>query len=251
MNRVDRLRALWIRRVIQVLAAVLAVAAMTMAPAPAAHANAKYQIAWTGIGIYPQSAPSMGSGPAGPALPDGAVVTIVCEQKGGPVFNGDKTIDVWERLDTGAWLPNAFIKTGHDGFTPGIPKCSDYNAKTVPGAADPHADQRKVEEKTKLPCSNFIASAKWITRGENNLKSLQVVPTECGFQTIWVNKQSAFDELYHRVEANWGGDQYWSMHDQFTCHADWWWTQNKREWNLEPSRPHVGYWPTAAAKCNP
>ncbi|WP_225728002.1 MULTISPECIES: DUF2599 domain-containing protein [unclassified Nocardia] len=225
-------------------------AATVLATGPA-DADAQYPVAWTRIGIYPQSAPSMGSGQVGKSLPDGALVTIVCEQQGQPVFNGDKKIDVWERLGTGSWLPNAFIKTGHDGWTPGIPKCSEYTAKVAPGATDPHADPKKVEEKTKLPCDSFIASATWITRGENNLKSLHVVPTACGLVKATVDKQAAFDELYHRVNANWGGDLYWSMHNQFDCHADWWQWRNKYEWNLEPSRPNVGYWKTVMAECNP
>ncbi|MFD8098183.1 DUF2599 domain-containing protein [Nocardia fluminea] len=251
MNRASWPRTSRSRRVVPVLGAMIVGALLAVAPASVVHAEAKYPIAWTGIGIHPQSAPSMGSGPAAPALPDGATVTVVCEQKGGPVNNGDKTIDVWERLDTGAWLPNAFIKTGHDGFTPGIPKCSDYFARTVPGAKDPYADQKKVEEKVNTVCGGFISSARWVDRGENELKSLEVTPTTCGLVTIWVNKQAAFDELYHKISANWGGNEYWSMHNQFTCHSDWWWTQGKQKWNLEPKRPNVGYWNTMTAQCNP
>ncbi|MEU7143889.1 DUF2599 domain-containing protein [Nocardia sp. NPDC046473] len=231
--------------------AAAAAAALAFAATPVAHADAQYPVAWTKIGIYPQSAPSMGAGQVGKALSDGTMVTIVCEQQGQPVFNGDKTIDVWERLDSGAWLPNAFIKTSADGWTPGIPKCSDYLAKVAPGAQDPHADPKKVEEKTKLPCPSFIASATWMDRGENELKSLHIVPTDCGLQKATVDKQAAFDELYHKLNANWGGDLYWSMHNQFDCHADWWGWVNKREWNLEPARPNIGYWPTVMAFCNP
>ncbi|MGW0359238.1 DUF2599 domain-containing protein [Nocardia nova] len=220
----------------------------TSVTTPTAHADAQYPVAWTKIGIYPQSAPSMGSGQVGKALPDGAMVTIVCEGTGQPVFNGDKTINVWERLDTGAWLPNAYIKTNHDGWTPGIPNCKDYVPQHAHGAPDPHADPKVVEQKTKLACSSFIDHAEWINRAKG-VKSLHVVPTSCGYQKSTVDKQAAFDELYHKINANWGGDQYWAMHNQFDCHADFAPVIGKHEWNLETNVPNVGYWGTVATLC--
>lgn len=217
-------------------------------PAPA-QADARYPVAWTKIGIYPQSAPSMGSGQIGKALPDGAVVTIVCEQRGQSVSNGLNTTDIWERLDTGAWLPNAFIKTGVDGWTPGVPRCDELAKKAPANTQDRSADRAEVEKATRSVCGDYVASFKWIKR--DGVESLSVVPTDCGRLTAFVNKQASFDELYHKVRANWADNVYWSMHNQWTCHADWAPPYLKNEWNLEQVRPNVGYWNTVFKGCNP
>jgi hypothetical protein len=50
--------------------------------APTAHASATYPIGFTGIGIYPRSAPDMNSSLVGAALADGTPVSIACEAKG-------------------------------------------------------------------------------------------------------------------------------------------------------------------------
>ncbi|WP_157184830.1 DUF2599 domain-containing protein [Nocardia niigatensis] len=238
----------WARGALVFASAIAIAVAGAAVTTPTAHADAQYPVAWTKIGIYPQSAPSMGSGQVGKALPDGAKVTIVCEGIGQPVSNGDKTIDVWERLDTGAWLPNAFIKTDHDGWTPGIPNCKDYVPQHAHGAQDPHADPKVVEQKTKLPCSSFIATAQWIPRA-NGVQSLHVIPTACGYDKATIDKQAAFDELYRYMHANWSGDLYWSLRNQFDCHADYAPKINKHEWNLENNVPNLGYWGTLATGC--
>ena len=47
-----------------------------------------------------------------------------------------------------------------------------------------------------------------------------------------------------------GTSVYWSMYDQFRCHTvaalGW-----KTPWNLEPTRPNVGFNATLNAQCNP
>lgn len=100
-----------------------------VALAPDAKADGSYQIAWTGIGIYPKSSPSMDAGRVGAALPDGAEITPVCDTTGQPVDNGAAVIDIWEKLADGSYVPNAFVNTGADGFTPGVPRCIDAAAE--------------------------------------------------------------------------------------------------------------------------
>ena len=96
-----------------------------VAGATSASADASYRVAWTQIGIYPKVAPSMDAERAAPALSDGDYVSIECETSGETVTSSVATTDIWERLSDGSYLPNAFIETGVNGWTPGVPRCDD------------------------------------------------------------------------------------------------------------------------------
>lgn len=103
-------------------AALVAAGALTTA-APASAADNSYTVAFTGIGIYPRASADMSSPKAGLALSDGTRVTVSCEADGTAVSNGSQTSTIWEQLEDGTWLPNVFVDTGTDGYTPGIARC--------------------------------------------------------------------------------------------------------------------------------
>lgn len=86
-------------------------------------------IAFSEIGIYPRTEKSLDSAHFGPALPDGATIQVECEAEGAAV-NGNP---IWERRSDGAWIPNAFVNTGYDTWTPGIPRCDQQSS---PAPAD-------------------------------------------------------------------------------------------------------------------
>lgn len=96
-----------------------------------ASADTTTKVNWTEIGIYPRASPSMDSPRAGSALSDGTAVTIACETEGQPVSNGVQTITIWDQLVDGTWLPNAFLDTGTDSWTPGVPRCGDDTSASV------------------------------------------------------------------------------------------------------------------------
>ena len=101
---------------------------------PAARAEQAYPIAFTnGIGIYPRTAPSMDAARNGSALPEGTMVTIECELEGQPVSNDMATISIWAKTSHG-YLPNAYIHTGVDSWTPGVARCesSDPESSNIP-----------------------------------------------------------------------------------------------------------------------
>jgi len=102
--------------------AMLAFGGAILAAAPAS-ANSSFRVAWTRIGIYPRSAPDMASAKVGAALPDGAWIDVVCETTGTTVTSDVATTDIWEKLSNGTYLPNAFVETGANGWTPGVPRC--------------------------------------------------------------------------------------------------------------------------------
>ena len=100
-------------------------------PTPAPPAPNQFRIAWTSIGIYPRASTSMGSTKIGNALQDGTVITVACETKGETV--SDKyTSNIWEKLDNGTYVPNVYVNTGVNGWTPGIPRCGTPSPKPLP-----------------------------------------------------------------------------------------------------------------------
>ncbi|MDR7255682.1 hypothetical protein J2X46_004696 [Nocardioides sp. BE266] len=102
-------------------------AAFGLVTATPAAASTTVTVDFTDIGIYPRSAPSMNSTKIGAALSDGTPVGVVCEVEAEVVSNGYEDIAIWDRLDDGTWLPNAFLNTGTASWTPGVPHCNDYD----------------------------------------------------------------------------------------------------------------------------
>lgn len=134
------------------------IATMLVAAAPAAHAadEFEYQISWTNIGIYPRSAPSMAQQyRSGAAIPDGAWITVACETIGDTVTSDAGTSNIWERTVDGLYFPNVFVATGHDGWTPGVPKC---DAIDNPPSTAPTASSASRETAAKWATTNYKES---------------------------------------------------------------------------------------------
>lgn len=121
----------------------------------------------------------------------------------------------------------------------------------------------EIEKAIKFPvvadpiwCGAAIKSVKWIDRGGKYPWSASVTPTSCG---AWLGggfQSGAWQELLDKTpkSKHWnkksGTSEYWSMYNQYFCHADWA-GGFKAPWNLEPARPNVGYLKTVNALCNP
>ena len=89
-----------------------------------------YPVAWTGGGgAQPYSGTSTSTSPDGGVLPDGLVVTVTCETTG-QTLTDDKGFvsDLWDQLNTGAYIPNVYIDTQVNGPTPGLPTCSQSSS---------------------------------------------------------------------------------------------------------------------------
>ncbi|MCJ1701976.1 hypothetical protein MT356_19875 [Rathayibacter festucae] len=114
---------LWRASVASVSTAIVAALVLLFAPAAQASPHT-FTVQWSHIGIFPRSSPQMNdSNRVGAALADGTPVSVVCETTGATVTSDVGTSDIWERLDTGAYLPNVFVETNANGFTPGVPRC--------------------------------------------------------------------------------------------------------------------------------
>lgn len=223
MNRADRLRHRWIRRIVHVLTAVIAVVAVAAVSAPAAHADVQYPVAWTGIGIYPRTAPSMDAPHAGPVLTDGTMVTFVCEQQGQAVHNGHMNVDVWVKISSGGWLPTAFINTQVDGWTPGVPRCGTSNPAPAP--------QNKPQVAT-CGTSTYVENIQTVDMAGSDFQ-IVVTPTQAARDKranrdvvveMWHKVQSCVPGLYdaladsiwqqlecHQEHSNMGGGPTWDL----------------------------------------
>ena len=102
-------------------------------------------------------------------------------------------------------------------------------------------------------CGNAIRSVSWITR--NGVRSLSIRPTWCGawgssaniYQTVQSWREVLNKTPWHT--RRWNSSTYASMWYQYACHV--YYAKYKLTWNLEPSRPNVGYWGTVRRGCNP
>ncbi|WP_280520881.1 DUF2599 domain-containing protein [Xylanibacillus composti] len=64
-----------------------------------------------------------------------------------------------------------------------------------------------------------------------------------------VRAEDAWDKVkaVHSGNPNWGNES--GLKDQFLCHVHY--AANKNPWNIEPSRPDVGFINTVLNLCNP
>ena len=127
------------KRFLAMCMALAACLAAAVCMAPRAAAGQRFTIAYTGgIGVYPRSGPSMSSQHAGAALPEGSSVDVACELEGELVDNNTTpATKIWERLSDGTHIPNAYINSGADGWTPGVPRCTS-----------PEPEQKKDDDPT-------------------------------------------------------------------------------------------------------
>jgi len=102
-------------------------------------------------------------------------------------------------------------------------------------------------------CGNAIRSVRWINRG--GVYSASVYPTWCGAWGGGGFQWGAWSEMVSKTpnsrhwDKKYNTSTYWSMYNQYFCHADWA-GGAKTPWNLEPSRRDKGYWGFIARACN-
>jgi|GEM_PF-7113534 hypothetical protein len=113
-----------------------------------------------------------------------------------------------------------------------------------------------------LWCGNAISTVNWINR--DGMWSASNNPTWCGAWNCagqWACWQESFDKtsscalwsgwtcVNRPWNKQWNTNQYWSMYNQFMCHADF--PQGfKTPWNIEPAKKDKGYWGFVGSGCN-
>jgi len=51
----------------------------------------------------------------------GKPVNVTCQDRGGMAYGST----IWDKTTENVWVPDAYVKTGSDGWAPGVPRCSD------------------------------------------------------------------------------------------------------------------------------
>lgn len=167
------------KRFLAMCMALAACLAAAVCMAPRAAAGQRFTIAYTGgIGVYPRSGPSMSSQHVGAALPEGSSVEVACELEGELVDNNTTpATKIWERLSDGTHIPNAYINSGADGWTPGVPRCdqaattsspspsaspsSRYDAAASVAWAKEHYTDPARFKSNRGDCTWFVSQALW------------------------------------------------------------------------------------------
>ena len=81
----------------------------------------------------------------------GQRVNVLCQDRGGMAYGST----IWDKTTENVWVPDAYVRTGVDGFKPGVPRCGDLaqDGQDFPviadldGRAEPSLTARLVEEK--------------------------------------------------------------------------------------------------------
>ena len=219
--------------------------------APASASTSQQTVSWTKIGIFPRTGPSLSSSRAGAAVSDGTVVTVECEADGDPVTS-DVAVDdtIWASTNIG-WLPNAFLESGYDGRTPGVPDCN-ATAAPVAGSLDPQAVAPSAptgsNDTANNPTPGGPADSPAPSAPEPVQPSTPVLTAAGAYGLEWTAEQIASTSSYNRVAAarwalshfaDWNGGYgegdctyfastmlhsgaKWSLTDDWTTNVAWW-----------------------------
>jgi len=111
-------------------------------------------------------------------------------------------------------------------------------------------------------CGNTINYVSWLKR--DGLWSASNYMTWCGAWNCMAT-WACWEESYNKTpkcaqysgnicvtipwNKQWNTNQYWSMYNQFVCHANYP-AGLKSPWNLEPYKSDKGYWGFVANGCN-
>ena len=69
------------------------------------------------------------SAPAVKVYPAGSTVRITCQAIGENAYGSN----IWDRTGDGLWITDHYVKTGFDGFDPGLPRCTDNTSNSGSG----------------------------------------------------------------------------------------------------------------------
>ena len=99
------------------------------------------------------------------------------------------------------------------------------------------------------PCRQYISSSNWSWRGGHY--TFNINPTACARSNARGFVKEAVNELL--AKSNMWGWTNWAQRetviDQYICHIHF--APHDSQWNLEITRPYVGYRSTVLQKCNP
>ncbi|MFC6593963.1 NlpC/P60 family protein [Kitasatospora paranensis] len=69
------------------------------------------------------------SAPAVKVYPGGSTIRITCQAIGENAYGSN----IWDKTTDGLWVTDYYVKTGFDGFDPGLPRCTDNTSNSGSG----------------------------------------------------------------------------------------------------------------------
>ncbi|MGK4580516.1 C40 family peptidase [Kitasatospora sp. HPMI-4] len=69
------------------------------------------------------------SAPAVKTYPAGSTIRITCQAIGENAYGSN----IWDKTSDGLWVTDHYVKTGFDGFDPGLPRCTDNTSNSGSG----------------------------------------------------------------------------------------------------------------------
>ncbi|MEV5746843.1 NlpC/P60 family protein [Actinoallomurus sp. NPDC052308] len=66
----------------------------------------------------------------------GQKVPVVCQDPGEYAYGSS----IWDKTTDGAWVTDVYVKTGHTGYAPGVPRCSTGTSNTGGGSTSSGGD---------------------------------------------------------------------------------------------------------------
>jgi hypothetical protein len=134
------------RRLAAGLAALTVSAGAVLAAAPTASAES-----WS----FPVSTTLSGRSSTNTAAPSireySSRVNVTCQIYGSLAYGSY----IWDKTTEGVWVTDAYVRTGHDGFVPGIPRCGASDIPTTDPGNNPYGAS------TSAP-GTFTPRARWV-----------------------------------------------------------------------------------------
>lgn len=144
----------------------------------------------TGSGPYPAKVAIDGRGSMDPedrvrtdAYLAGDPVTLRCQDTG-PAVNGSTT---WDYTTDGYWIPDTYVKTGVDGFVPGVPRCLAIGVDghaNVGGLHGPYTAKVDVDGRGSAVVSDRVRTDAYLA-GSTLYVKCQDYGESAGGSTLW------------------------------------------------------------------
>ncbi|WP_405907294.1 MULTISPECIES: SH3 domain-containing protein [unclassified Streptomyces] len=103
------------RRRRSILLAGATAALLMVMSSPSAEAALRYYSVAPGVRLNVRSGPST-SYPITRVLPEGAKVPIFCQTPGESITGPYGTSNIWDNIDNGEYVSDAYVNTGSDGY---------------------------------------------------------------------------------------------------------------------------------------
>ncbi len=93
---------------------------------------------------------------------NGQTVNVVCQAHGGPAYGST----IWDKTTENVWVPDAYVKTGVDGFHPDLPRCDDDQPPQVDDCGVGHGRINGPRGSTAGTAAERVARAIAVARGQ-------------------------------------------------------------------------------------